>query len=524
MKNEKLFNALGKIDDNLIYIAAPKRKNNKLLKKIIWSATAACLTICIFSTAYMVYNFLQTNDSDSQIEILQKGLNAQFLGYESIDVPLRIIIEDRALNEIVPSKLSLYTPSGDSAFKTDELLYFADSVKDGDSQSSEDNMSSSDNILYGTGINKSLAAQGLTLKYDKNLSKDYSGSYYSLSIDNSYFSDGVFISQDDELNTSAILLDIQTYKNIDQTVEPLNPQFALKDCFFIGSDGALKSQIISISDIQLVYVNGLPYYTFQGSLSADNSHSYSGFALAIDGSKIENGANLIASSIQTLTSKSDGTNSDAKPRTTITNFFDTFEESNFNAMEQYCTTDFISTSFHGDNVWGMKWAKISKVGALVEDVKSGNAAIFVSVQMIASPDSALYQGNEEIINTSFFITLLQGENGSWLVNGMQTSLPTDYDINSESTQPQSDDAGMFRSAITDTEYAQAKKAAEDFYNKAVQSVDSLEMAPDTHSAYANKKPGSVIVFEGRDSSSKEMRHIVVETDQYNTWVVTGEGY
>lgn len=529
MKNEKLLNAIGKINDDFIGKTAPNSKKENLPKKALWRVAAACLTICAFGAIYLINSYQLINNPNNLVEISQNGYNTQFLFSDLIDIPTSIKVENQVLNEILASELTIYSPSGTSAFKTEDLLYFADETKNGIVKYGEDSKSSSDQILNNTGINDLLLTQGFTLKYDKNLSNAYSGSYYNLSNDIYTFYDGVFISQVNSTNFIDVQLAVQSYEAKAQTVEALSLKDALKDCFFIGAENSLQSQNVSISNIRLIYVDGLPFYMFKGELSEGEGHSYNGFALAFDGSTIEDGADLIASSMQSLISKSayiDKTKlkADEKPGTAITEFFDAFEKSDFEAMKRYCTTDFINAVFHSDNVWGMKWAKVVDTSALIEDANAHNAAVFVSVQMIASPDSALYQGNNDVITTSFFITLIQDENGTWLLNGMQTGLPSNYDINSETEQLKTDDSSLYRSAITDSKYEQAKKVAEDYYSKVVQSVESLELAPDTDSAYENKNTGSIIVFVGTDTTSKAMRHIVLEKDQNSSWVVTGEGY
>lgn len=62
MKNERLLQAIGKIDDNLVYDAAPPEKKAKPLRWIRWGAAAACLVFIVAIYYYTGISPLPRNE------------------------------------------------------------------------------------------------------------------------------------------------------------------------------------------------------------------------------------------------------------------------------------------------------------------------------------------------------------------------------------------------------------------------------------------------------------------------------
>lgn len=117
-------------------------------------------------------------------------------------------------------------------------------------------------------------------------------------------------------------------------------------------------------------------------------------------------------------SGSDSDISQLSPAEITEGFFSAFENSDYETMKSYCTESCIEDYFHGDNVFGMIWAKainIEKDPIISEDDKYN---IFVNVEMKTSKNSSLYPDT----STSFHVVLEKLENGSFLIDGFVTGL------------------------------------------------------------------------------------------------------
>ena len=119
-------------------------------------------------------------------------------------------------------------------------------------------------------------------------------------------------------------------------------------------------------------------------------------------------------------SESDSNISQLSPADITEEFFSAFESSNYETMKSYCTESCIEDYFHGDDVFGMIWAKavnIEKEPVVSEDHKN-KVFVFVSVEMETAKTSALYLGSE----TSFYVVLEEIEEDSFLIDGFVTGL------------------------------------------------------------------------------------------------------
>lgn len=99
------------------------------------------------------------------------------------------------------------------------------------------------------------------------------------------------------------------------------------------------------------------------------------------------------------------------------NFFASFEKSDYQNMKQYCTENCKKFYFHNGDVDGMAWAKLTEIGE--EKIDKNTCSIYVSVEMETVKRSALYPET----STSFFVVLIKGDDGSWLIDEFPT-LPT----------------------------------------------------------------------------------------------------
>lgn len=117
-------------------------------------------------------------------------------------------------------------------------------------------------------------------------------------------------------------------------------------------------------------------------------------------------------------SESDSDISELSPADITEEFFSAFESSDYETMKSYCTESCIEDYFHGDNVFGMIWAKIVNVEENPEVSENGKYNIFVSVEMETAKTSALYPGTE----TSFYVVLEEIEEDSFLIDGFVTGL------------------------------------------------------------------------------------------------------
>lgn len=119
-------------------------------------------------------------------------------------------------------------------------------------------------------------------------------------------------------------------------------------------------------------------------------------------------------------SESDSDISELSPTDITEEFFSAFESSDYETMKSYCTESCIEDYFHGDDVFGMIWAKavnIEKEPVVSEDHKN-KVFVFVSVEMETAKTSALYPGSE----TSFYVMLEEIEDDSFLIDGFVTGL------------------------------------------------------------------------------------------------------
>ncbi len=105
----------------------------------------------------------------------------------------------------------------------------------------------------------------------------------------------------------------------------------------------------------------------------------------------------------------------ATPTDVTESFFSAFESSDYAAMEAYCTEKCIEYYFHDGDVNGMVWAELTEIGE--EEIADDHIIdIFVTVEMETAKTSALYPETE----TSFYVELIQNDDGSWLINGFHT--------------------------------------------------------------------------------------------------------
>lgn len=110
----------------------------------------------------------------------------------------------------------------------------------------------------------------------------------------------------------------------------------------------------------------------------------------------------------------------ASTKEVVTGFFAAFENSNYEAMKEFCTDECIETYFHEADVDGMKWAKATQIDDVYDKntMEADMYAFHVNVQMETSQNSAQY-GEKQ---TSFFVVLKQDEEGSWKINSFMTGL------------------------------------------------------------------------------------------------------
>ena len=119
-------------------------------------------------------------------------------------------------------------------------------------------------------------------------------------------------------------------------------------------------------------------------------------------------------------SESDSNISQLSPADITEEFFSAFESSNYETMKSYCTESCIEDYFHGDDVFGMIWAKavnIEKEPVVSEEHKN-QVFVFVSVEMETAKTSALYPSTE----TAFYVVLEEIEEDSFLIDGFVTGL------------------------------------------------------------------------------------------------------
>jgi hypothetical protein len=119
-------------------------------------------------------------------------------------------------------------------------------------------------------------------------------------------------------------------------------------------------------------------------------------------------------------SESDPDISELSPADITEAFFSAFESSDYETMKSYCTESCIEDYFHGDNVFGMIWAKAVNIEKepVVSEYQENKVYILVSVEMETAKTSALYPESE----TSFFVVLEEVEEDSFLIDGFVTGL------------------------------------------------------------------------------------------------------
>ena len=100
----------------------------------------------------------------------------------------------------------------------------------------------------------------------------------------------------------------------------------------------------------------------------------------------------------------------------IEKFFDAFAEADYETMRQYCTKECQDFFFHDGDVDGMVWAKLLSIDE--DNYLDGTQNKYVEVEAEFCPESALYGGGDSI--TGFYVVLVKGENGEWLVDSFPT--------------------------------------------------------------------------------------------------------
>lgn len=109
------------------------------------------------------------------------------------------------------------------------------------------------------------------------------------------------------------------------------------------------------------------------------------------------------------------------PESTITSFFETFADSNFTLMKNYCTEKCISTFFGDGYCFGMTKADIQNMNIdPLEYAKSSNDFnVFVTVNMTPHEQSVF---DPSQTSTSFYVILQRQPDGRYLIDEFATGL------------------------------------------------------------------------------------------------------
>lgn len=99
------------------------------------------------------------------------------------------------------------------------------------------------------------------------------------------------------------------------------------------------------------------------------------------------------------------------------NFFAAFENSDYESMKTLCTQDCIDTYFHDGDVFGMVWAKATKIGDEIRTLSENEYSVFVDVEMKPSEVSAF---SPKDTNTSFYVVIKKQDAGGWLIDKFTT--------------------------------------------------------------------------------------------------------
>jgi hypothetical protein len=105
-----------------------------------------------------------------------------------------------------------------------------------------------------------------------------------------------------------------------------------------------------------------------------------------------------------------------EPIEVVENFFYAFEKADYESMQTSCSQECINTYFHDGDVFGMVWAKATKVEEATEKLKEDEIRVFVDVEMKTAETSALYGETE----TSFYVVLKKQSDDSWLIDKFVT--------------------------------------------------------------------------------------------------------
>ncbi len=105
-----------------------------------------------------------------------------------------------------------------------------------------------------------------------------------------------------------------------------------------------------------------------------------------------------------------------EPTEIVETFFSAFEKANYESMETFCTEECVDKYFHEDDVFGMVWARATKIGEMQNNLNENECGIFVNVEMETAKTSALYPETE----TSFYVVLKKQNDKSWLIDSFVT--------------------------------------------------------------------------------------------------------
>ena len=99
----------------------------------------------------------------------------------------------------------------------------------------------------------------------------------------------------------------------------------------------------------------------------------------------------------------------------IEKFFDAFAEADYETMRKYCTKECQDSFFHKGDVDGMVWAKLVRIDEDNYLDEPQNMCVEVEAEFV--PESSQYGGDS---STSFFVELVKGESGEWLIDSFPT--------------------------------------------------------------------------------------------------------
>lgn len=104
----------------------------------------------------------------------------------------------------------------------------------------------------------------------------------------------------------------------------------------------------------------------------------------------------------------------------VNEYFEFYEKADYQKIKSYCSKNFIKEYFHTDDVFGNKTAKLGKINSINYNEDEQSYIVTVDVSVTPTKSSALYDENENLVDTSFSLIIKENINNEYIIDGITT--------------------------------------------------------------------------------------------------------